>query len=136
MDANWIAIAAFTAWPLVSLWLYINLPVAEATIWTILGGFMFLPDQAMVKFAMIPAFDKNSIPNICAFIGCMTIARRPKLSLGIPEVLLLMYLIGPVITSELNNDPIFIKNRVLPGVDAYDGFSALMSQSLFILPFF
>src|ERR1035441_6437655 len=99
-DANWIAIAAFVAWPLVALWLYTHAPVAEATIWTILGGYLFLPAFAMIKFAMIPAFDKNSIPNICAFIGCMTIARRPKLSLGTPEVLLLIYLIGPVITSE------------------------------------
>jgi hypothetical protein len=136
MDANWIATVALTAWPLVALLLYSCLPVVEATIWTILGGYMLLPDQTMIKFAMIPAFDKISIPNLCAFIGCVSIARRPKFSFGIPEVLLLMYLIGPVITSELNNDPIYIKGRVLPGVDSYDGFSALESQFIFILPFF
>src|ERR1700686_853517 len=108
MDANWIATVALTAWPLVAFLLYSYLPVVEATIWTILGGNMLLPDQAMIKFAMNPAFDKISIPNLCAFIGCVSIARRPKFSFGIPEVLLLMYLIGPVITSELNNDPIYI----------------------------
>ena len=81
-----------------------------------------------IKFQMIPQFDKNSIPCMCALIACLILPRqRPKLfkSFGLTEVLIVMNLIGPFITSELNGDDIYIGDvLVLPGVGIYDAVSA------------
>jgi hypothetical protein len=138
MTGNWFALIALLAWPLVTAVLYNLMPFARATIWTILGGYLFLPSEASIKFQMIPAFDKYSIPSICALIGCIVcsptnrIPTMPKLCLLVTAV----YIFSPLVTSGLNNDPIFIGgSNVIPGVDYYDGVSSVLSQILYFLPF-
>ena len=87
-----------------------------------------------IKFAMIPAFDKVSIPNLSAFIGCILILRRfPRLwhRFGLPEVLLLMLLVGPFMTSEFNTDPLVFGSLVLPPETHYDAVSAVLARSSF-----
>src|SRR5262245_4416086 len=111
---NWFAYAALLSWPLVALWLYHARPVTQATIWTILGAQLLLPVGTAVKFEGIPQFDKTSIPNLVAVIGCLLVGRRLLriwTGFGFVGILLLMYLIGPVITAELNGDPIVLANR-------------------------
>jgi hypothetical protein len=135
---NWFALLALLGWPLVTVVLYKVMPFSRATIWTILGGYLMLPSDVAIKFAMIPALDKNSIPNICACIGCIACGPRrgnsslEKLSLLIAAV----YLLSPLVTSALNNDLISIGGGlVLPGVGYYDAVSAILYQTLFFLPF-
>lgn len=135
---NWFALLALLGWPLVAVTFYRVLPFSRATIWTVLGGYLALPSEVAIKFAMIPALDKNSIPNICACIGCIACTpRRGKSS--IPKFSLLiaaLYLLSPLVTSALNNDLIFVGGGlVLPGVGYYDAVSAILYQTLFFLPF-
>jgi hypothetical protein len=136
---NWIAYVALLIWPLVALYLYSRLPIGRATLWTILGAYLLLPVGAEIKFAGIPAFNKESIPNLAALICCVLSAGRlPKFfrGLGIVEVLLLALLIGPFITSMLNTDPIRIGTTFLPGVDDYEALSAATAQFILcIVPF-
>jgi hypothetical protein len=134
-----MAQAALLLWPLVALHLYSRLPIGRATLWTILGGFLLLPSQTAFKFQMIPAFDKVSIPNLAALLGCAVYSRKfPKImwGFGLPELLTLVILIGPFITSLLNNDAIQIGATVLPGVGAYDAGSAARDAFITMLPFF
>ena len=70
MTPSWAATFALLSWPLVALWLYSTRPVNQATLWTILGAQLLLPVGAIIKFDMIPGFDKSSIPNLAALIGC------------------------------------------------------------------
>lgn len=56
--------------------------------------------------------------------------------LGPVEILIAMYLAGPVITSLLNGDAIYVGDKVLPGVGIYDGLSAALGQFLALVPFF
>ena len=72
MNLNLATTLALLSWPLVAVFLYKTRPVGQATLWTILGAYLVLPVGANIKFAMIPQLDKNSIPNILAFLGCMT----------------------------------------------------------------
>jgi hypothetical protein len=136
---NLFATIALVLWPLVALALFHALPVNRALIWTILGGQLLLPIGAAIKFAPgIPALDKISIPSVAALAGSVIITRRMPRFLdrfGLAELLLLMYLIGPFITSELNGDAIFFGGRVLPAIDQYEALSAAVAQFLFILPF-
>jgi hypothetical protein len=136
---NSFAFFSLIAWPFVALWLYLSRPIGLATVWTILAAFLLLPVGTVFKIEMIPQFDKTSIPNLCALVGCMIFNRRPRRRLnriGIVEILILFFVVGPLVTSLLNGDPIFIGDKVLPGVDAYDGISALLSQAIMLIPFF
>src|SRR5262245_32445400 len=138
-QANWFAFVALLAWPAVALWLFQARPVNKALAWTILGAYLLLPVGASIKFEGIPAFDKSSIPNLAALVGCILIARRALRlfhGFGLAEVLILMLVVGPFITSALNGDTIIVGERVLPGVGAYDALSAVISQLIFLLPFF
>jgi hypothetical protein len=137
---NGFATLALLAWPFVALWLYRTRPVNQATLLTILGAYLLLPVGASIKLAAgIPQLDKVSIPALVALAGCFLFStRRARFwnGFGLAEVLMLMLLIGPVVTSELNNDPVASGAVLLPGVGTYDGLSAFVSQFLFLTPFF
>ena len=136
---NWFALVALLSWPIVALCLYIKRPVGQATLWTILGAQLLLPVGASFKFQGVPALDKASIANLAALIGCLLVVRRPRriwTGLGFAGVLVSMSLIGPFITAELNLDPIFLGNKILPAESHYDAFSAIVRQFLALIPFF
>jgi hypothetical protein len=138
MTGNWFAALAILAWPIVAIALYRTKPVTEATLWTILGALLLLPSGVFIKLPMIPAIDKNSVPNLCVLVGCfMLVPRRGRSGsvFGLVEILALMFIVGPVITSSFNNDTIVIGDRILPGVGVYDGVSALLGQLVMFLPF-
>jgi hypothetical protein len=130
---------ALLVWPIVALWLYSNRPLAQATTWTILGGYLLLPGNAGIKLEMIPAFDKSSIPAFIAFFACMVRARRfPGLSkgFGVVEVLFLILITSAFITGLLNDDTISIRRTILPGVGLYDAGSVVIFQVIVLIPFF
>ena len=138
-QGNLIAYAAVFGWPLVAFYLYSRLPLARATVWTILAGYLFLPIGVGLNLPVIPTFNKNTIPALAALAGCVFIARRPMKffrGIGLAELLITIIIIGPFITSLLNTDPIVIGKEVLPGVGAYDAGSAAMAEFLTLLPFF
>ena len=105
---NLFAYLALLTWPLIALCLFKARPVSQALLWTILGAQLLLPVGTSIKFEMIPVFDKSSIATLSALLGCLLAGKRLHLfsSLRMPEALILMVLIAPFITAELNNDPI------------------------------
>jgi hypothetical protein len=136
---NLIAYAALLTWPIVSLVLYRLFQPKQATIYCILGGYLLLPVGTFIKIEMIPQFDKNSIPSLCALFACIVIlGRRLRLwrGFGIAGLLVLTVLFGPVVSSLLNTDDIVMGGRFLPAVGLYDGVSALISQIIALIPFF
>jgi hypothetical protein len=138
MTPNWFATAALLSWPVVTVYLYRTLPISQATLLAILAGRLLLPVEASIKIEMIPQFDKNSIPNLAA-LGCVIMAGHPLrfwYRFGGTEILLLMLLVSPFITSELNTDPVFIGGAVLPGVDQYEAVSSVVAKFIFWIPFF
>ena len=139
MYLNFATLLALLGWPVVAIYLYSTRSLAAATLWTILGEFLLLPPGAEIKFEGIPGFDKQSIPNLAAWIGCAVLTRRPpKLfyRFGLAEMLIVVLIISPFITSLLNTDPIHIGRTFLPGVGPYDALSASVGELIFILPFF
>jgi len=140
MTQNWLATFALWSWPLVAIWFYKTLPLNRAMTWTILGGMLLLPVGAVIKLSPgIPQLDKDSIPNLAALLGCVIARRRPRFlsRIGFAEVLLLMSLVYPIITSALNGDTIYAGvNTILPGIGFYDGVSAVEYQFIYLLPFF
>src|SRR5215475_13006152 len=104
MTANFVSTFALLAWPVIAIVLYCVLPIGQATLWTILGGYLLLPVHAAIKFDMVPALDKSTIPNLIAFIGCILVMKRPPqflMRFGPIEVILLVYLASPFVTAML-----------------------------------
>ncbi|MHB8885740.1 MAG: hypothetical protein ACYC5H_11820 [Methylovirgula sp.] len=141
MTPNWFATFALLAWPVFALWLFRTRPIAKAILWTVLGGLLLLPVGMGIKIAPgIPQLDKDTIPSLAAFACCAFIARRPVRfwkKIGPAELLLLVYIFEPFISSMLNRNVIFAGGgRVLPASGYYDGISAVESQIIVLLPFF
>jgi hypothetical protein len=139
MSPSSFAFAALIMWPIAAFGFYRARHVNQATLWTIIGAQLLLPVGAAIKIPGVPQFDKVSIPNICALIGCMFVARHPIRffdNIGLVEVLLVMALIGPFITAELNQDPIVIGPLLLPAESHYDALSATVAEFIELLPFF
>jgi hypothetical protein len=138
MEGNWFATAALLSSPIFAIILFRTLPAGQAAMWTIFGGQLLLPVGAAIKFAMIPQFDKASIPNICALIGCLAVGRSQaqRWRFGITEVLMAGYILAPIATSLQNGEPIIMDYLVLPGVGLYDGISAAISASVTLIPFY
>ena len=138
-NGNLVAYAALIIWPVVSACLYARFPIGKATLWTILGGFLILPVDAEIKFSGIPAFNKDSIPNLAALVCCLFLTGRPPKifrGFGWAELSIVVLLIGPFVTSMFNSDPIRIGITYLPGVGPYDALSASVAQFIYIVPFF
>lgn len=138
MIGNWFSIAALFAWPLVTTIFYKSMSTVRATVWTILGGFLILPPEVIVKIPMIPGLDKNSIPNICAAIGYFVVARHrsPFRASRLANLLIVVFLVSPLFTSFFNYDPIVVGQRIIPGVGTYDAISASLGQLIYIVPLF
>ena len=105
---NWFAIAAILAWPAVALYLYSSKNFIEASLWTILGALLFLPAGGSLKLAMIPALDKNTVPNLCLVMGSIFfgLRRQSRPGFGIASLLITGYIFSPLVTSLLNGDDI------------------------------
>ena len=135
---NLLAYVALLGWPLVACTLYFLLPASRATLWTILGAQLLLPVGTAIKFDMVPAFDKASIPNLAAMIGCLIISKTRAAArqnrTGLFEILVAVYICSPFVTSIFNADPIVLANNVLPPQSFYDSLSAAISQAIFLIP--
>jgi hypothetical protein len=134
---NWFGTLALLSWPLVGLWLYSTQSVVRATILTILAGYLLLPMLAYIKIAGVPQFDKVAIPNLVALVCCLFIARlRISKGLGVVGLLLLISVISPFVTAELNQDPVVLQYITLPGETHYDALSASVAHAITLIPFF
>ncbi|MEZ5750574.1 MAG: hypothetical protein R3D60_00955 [Paracoccaceae bacterium] len=148
-------IPALLLWPLVVWIMFRKISQVRALIWSILAGYMFLPQLASINLPMVPPLDKESIPNLTAFaIITSQLGRMPRFlpdgTLG--KVLIIVFLFSPVLTVLTNLDPILfgrdsfgsftvvdvneLQRYGLPGLRIYDSLSALVQQVFLMLPFF
>ena len=136
---NGLAYAVLAFWPLLAIYLYKSRSIQVATMWTILGGFMFLPVRSAVDLPFIPELGKNSISVISAMIGCWFVAKRPIRYFGNQgwlKLLVALIFIVPFVTVLMNRTPIVIGDLFLPGLTMHDALSVMVNQILFITPFF
>ena len=124
---------------MVAIVLFNMLPRAQALLWTVVGGQMFLPAFLSFKIPMIPPpFDKNSIPNLCILVGCL-LTRGPQLrkfdGSGWVGLLVGANLLAPILSVFENQNQIFIGGSGLPPADFYNAGSAVISTFLTLVPF-
>lgn len=135
-----VAMAAILLWPVASLCIFASARnFSRALIWSVLAAQLLLPVAASIKFQMVPQIDKISIANFSALLGCMIFARVKlvggSIRFGIVEFLLLLNVVSPIVTSQLNTDNIIIGGRFLPAVGIYDAISAAEMAMIALIPF-
>ncbi|KIN64465.1 Membrane protein [Sulfitobacter noctilucicola] len=146
---NGLAYLMLAIWPFVCLVLFRTQKVERALIWSILGGYLFLPPLTEFNLPLVPGMDKVTIPNLSVLL-IMMFALKQKVQL-IPQSRLALFLGAGLILSAIptvltNRDPIifevlrnadpilFVVDR-LPGQSVRDIGSVLISQVLTIVPF-
>lgn len=146
---NAFAYLMLMVWPVVCLAFFRRMPLERAIVWSVLGGYLFLPPQATFDLPLVPDFNKTTIPNLCALAFCLFVARR-----RVPfwpanravRVLLVLFVGGAIPTVLTNSDPIVFHSLFdtypvsfavgeLPGLRWIDLFSVLSRQAITLIPF-
>jgi hypothetical protein len=134
---NIIAYLVLLSWPIIAIWFYRKRSIQTATLWTIIGGFMFLPVLTYIDLPFIPPLGKDSMPVVSALLGLLLIKSKLvsfKSNYGWVKALLLLFFLSPLVTVFLNGDRINAGGRMLPGLTMHDAISTLLNQWLFIVP--
>jgi hypothetical protein len=65
---NSFAMIALFSWPVVVWLLFRAFPVAQAVAWSVVGGYLLLPNGAGINFPAFPTLDKTLIPSVSAAV--------------------------------------------------------------------
>lgn len=136
---NALAYMMLLVWPVVMIVLFRRMPPARAFVWSILGGYLFLPPVASFDPPMIPELDKMSIPALTAWL-IVTLGLGQRVAL-LPasvtgRVLVVLFLLAPFATAFGNPDPVYAGGgRVLPGISLYDALSSVIRQGFVLMTF-
>lgn len=139
---------ALLGWPFVVFALFSARPVAGALIWSIVLGYLFLPEDVGFNFPGLPDLNKTSIPAIAILLAYLIFGRRKVREAGpalepngkmVGRLLLLfiaMLVISPVLTMLGNQDSLQFGVRFLPGIRPWDVLSTIGSNMFMIIPYF
>lgn len=134
---NSFALLALLAWPVLCVFVFRSMKTHIAVFVTIVGGFMLLPVGVEIDFPLVPPFDKNTIPTITAFLGCLLIKKhRIRLLPSQPLVagLCVLLVITPLVTTLLNREPMVTSAGFIAGLTLKDAVSFMIGQYLMVLP--
>ncbi len=146
---NPLAYLMLAIWPLVTLLMFRRMSVERALIWSILGGYLFLPPLAEFNLPLVPSMDKTSIPALSAAL-VLVFAMGKRFALlpqaKVARLLVLVFVLGAIPTVLTNRDPLFFEvlqnsdpvqfvTGFLPGLNIRDIGSVLIGQAIALLPF-
>ena len=146
---NPLAYLMLAIWPLVTLLMFRRMSVERALIWSILGGYLFLPPLAEFNLPLVPSMDKTSIPALSAAL-VLVFAMGKRFALlpqaKVARLLVLVFVLGAIPTVLTNRDPLFFEvlqnsdpvqfvTGFLPGLNIRDIGSVLIGQAITLLPF-
>lgn len=133
---NSLAYLALVIWPLVVVVLFRRYPPTIAVIWSILGGYLFLPPVVNIDLPVIPPLDKSSIPVFTAWLAAWGIRGKwvPLLPPDWPgRIAALVFLLWPLPSIIGNPEPIArVIVGEIPGLRLYDAVS-FISRQVFML---
>ena len=143
---NGFAYLVLLSWPLVVILLFRVLPLPRAIAWTIVAGYLFLPEQTGFDFPLLPPIDKTLVPAVSAAVMAWVKLRdpaTPRAAASAPTVrklfvvILALLLVTPFVTALSNSDPIIIGDGVffIPGLRIYDALSILNETVVMLIPF-
>jgi hypothetical protein len=151
---NLFASLVLYSYPLLVLVLFNRLDRPQALIWSIMAGYLFLPERAGIDLPLLPALDKTLIPSLSAAVMCLAMPERrggsrragvrvtakgrmPRAVWGdrLADVCMLVLFAVPVAIYVTNTDPVIAGQRDIPGLRPYDIFSMMLNTGVMLLPF-
>lgn len=157
---NTLAYIVLFAWPLVVVVLFLRLPLPKALIWSLLGAYLFLPEDTAINLPVLPTWNKVLAASLPAAIMCLIMTRRrgpaprdrrqeraparagrvalPRASVWgrLVTALAVALLVVPILTMLTNTTPNIVGGRYLPGLTLYDAGAMVMKAAISLLPFF
>jgi len=136
---NILAYFMLAVWPLVTLVLFLRLPVATAFVATIVAGYLLLPPPpAVFDLPLLPPVGKERIPVLAAFAVLWFRARGsfellPRSHMA--RALLAVFILSPVLTYATNREPVFFGAIGLPGMRPFEAFALAIQQAMLALNF-
>ncbi|WP_112308839.1 hypothetical protein [Pseudogemmobacter bohemicus] len=135
-----IALLALLSWPFV-VWIFYNrMGPGRALIWSVLGGYMVLPELAKINLPMLPDPDKHMLPALAAAVlSWLMLGKSLPVFTGnmLIRVLVAGFLISPVFTALLNMDPVVLGyGRDIQGMRIYDSIAIAGTEAMYLLPLF
>ncbi len=126
-------------WPVVAWRLFVTMPPGRALIWTLLGAYLLLPPPpAAFDFPLMPALDKETLPNLSAFvIVVVVLGLKPRI---LPESrparwLVLAVILSPIATVFTNSEPLIFTERVIRGLYLQDAIAQPINQFITLMGF-
>ncbi|SIO59829.1 hypothetical protein SAMN05444722_3781 [Rhodovulum sp. ES.010] len=135
-------------WPPVVAVLFARLKPAQAVVWSILAGYLLLPEKEGFNFPLFPLIDKHVIPSLaaltCAAAVAGTAMRDPRQGVRpgwLPRSPLALLCItglvaGTLATVLTNGDALVYGGRVVVGLHPTKAPSMLVEAMLALIPFF
>lgn len=145
-----IGTLAVLCWPAVVFWLFATRAPSTALAWSILGGYLLLPQNFSIDLPAVPTIDKETVAAFAAILAAATVI-KPETVRSMPpgmilpgllprsravRILFILLLIGVVGTVVTNGDAVRIGSRHLPGLRFYDMLSQLGGTLFTLLTFF
>lgn len=133
---------ALYSWPVITLVLFARLGPARGLIWSVILGYLFLPEQFFIDFPALPPLNKFSVVPLSALLATFVYDRRPAgAQAPKPEdpffrtmfwIFLVLVLISPVGTVLTNTEPLVYGPNTRPAL-GFDGIRSMFLESFFTL---
>ena len=142
-------------YPLVVLMMFQRLSRHEALIWSILCGYLFLPERIGIDLPLLPQLNKVLIPSFTAGLMCLLLPdadglkknhRRstratalkdasdntasPRRGSAMANICLLVIFLVPIGVFATNTEAVVYGPRRIEGVRPYDIFSMILNMAL------
>jgi hypothetical protein len=140
---NLVAWVALLAWPIVTGTLFARLSPAKALVWSVVAGYLLLPEQVSYNVTALPSLSKQSVIVASALLFALLFDRERSAAgtqrIWIPRsaavrTLILLLLALPLITTLVNGDATRIGERIIPGLRLYDAGAFFYGQMWKLLP--
>lgn len=155
---NIFAYVVLFSYPLVVMVLFRRLQLPQALVWSIMTGYLFLPEQTFIDLPLLPAFDKVLIPSLTAAVMCWLTpppmqSRRAggatrrntseRLTAHVKfiqkswaaNLCILVLFATPIGIALTNSDPVLAGPRMISGIQTYDIFAMMLNTGVMLLPF-
>lgn len=140
-----MALFALLAWPVMALPLFSLMGVARGLIWSILIGYLFLPEAFEINLPVLPAYEKSTAIALSALLGVFLFRSRepepaplPAAGAGFGKLLTLLFvlvLLSPIGTVIGNPETLVTGDVRRPGLDMEDLPGIFFKLAEFFVPF-
>lgn len=135
---------ALLIWPIVAITFCVALGPQRGLIWSVVTGYLFLPDGFALNISGLPNYTKLEATAIGGLLGVFVTHHRlpppvgpidPLVKATITICLLFMFF-GPLLTMLVNRSPIFFGPTMRQGITLWDVQGQVVASLFMFVPFF